>query len=207
MVMFDAEEVLGIYCMGESMRLAVGIDPGIGKLLGLTFAWRGSMQPAKVEWLAAVVFFCDDPQEVYFACDAVHFNLMNFVIEDRQTGDADDDQLSDTGLIEQAEEAMTTLRQIATSHDRRVTTASTLRVNSTVVGGRPTLDHFYTLDGQVSWLLLEAMKYDPQVQVEYTGADHPTIPKKSEDCFTAGRNEPCPCGSGKKFKKCHGFLQ
>ena len=22
-----------------------------------------------------------------------------------------------------------------------------------------------------------------------------------------GRNEPCPCGSGKKFKKCHGALQ
>jgi uncharacterized protein len=21
---------------------------------------------------------------------------------------------------------------------------------------------------------------------------------------TAGRNEPCPCGSGKKFKQCHG---
>jgi preprotein translocase subunit SecA len=20
----------------------------------------------------------------------------------------------------------------------------------------------------------------------------------------AGRNDPCPCGSGKKFKKCHG---
>jgi preprotein translocase subunit SecA len=20
----------------------------------------------------------------------------------------------------------------------------------------------------------------------------------------AGRNEPCPCGSGKKFKQCHG---
>jgi len=20
----------------------------------------------------------------------------------------------------------------------------------------------------------------------------------------AGRNEPCPCGSGKKYKKCHG---
>jgi len=20
-----------------------------------------------------------------------------------------------------------------------------------------------------------------------------------------GRNEPCPCGGGKKFKKCHGF--
>jgi len=21
-----------------------------------------------------------------------------------------------------------------------------------------------------------------------------------------GRNEPCPCGSGKKFKHCHGVL-
>lgn len=21
---------------------------------------------------------------------------------------------------------------------------------------------------------------------------------------TIGRNDPCPCGSGKKFKKCHG---
>jgi preprotein translocase subunit SecA len=22
-----------------------------------------------------------------------------------------------------------------------------------------------------------------------------------------GRNEPCPCGSGKKYKKCHGALE
>ena len=22
-----------------------------------------------------------------------------------------------------------------------------------------------------------------------------------------GRNEPCPCGSGKKYKQCHGQLQ
>ncbi|MCU7848035.1 MAG: SEC-C domain-containing protein [Candidatus Thiodiazotropha sp. (ex Lucinoma kastoroae)] len=21
---------------------------------------------------------------------------------------------------------------------------------------------------------------------------------------TVGRNQPCPCGSGKKYKKCHG---
>ena len=26
----------------------------------------------------------------------------------------------------------------------------------------------------------------------------------SGDWSTAGRNDPCPCGSGKKFKKCHG---
>jgi preprotein translocase subunit SecA len=22
-----------------------------------------------------------------------------------------------------------------------------------------------------------------------------------------GRNEPCPCGSGKKYKKCHGMSE
>lgn len=25
------------------------------------------------------------------------------------------------------------------------------------------------------------------------------------DLVRVGRNEPCPCGSGKKYKKCHGF--
>ena len=29
--------------------------------------------------------------------------------------------------------------------------------------------------------------------------------KKKHD--TVGRNDPCPCRSGKKYKKCHGFFQ
>jgi preprotein translocase subunit SecA len=29
-------------------------------------------------------------------------------------------------------------------------------------------------------------------------------PKGPIDWSTVGRNDPCPCGSGKKFKKCHG---
>jgi preprotein translocase subunit SecA len=29
-------------------------------------------------------------------------------------------------------------------------------------------------------------------------------PKGPVDWSTVGRNDPCPCGSGKKFKKCHG---
>jgi preprotein translocase subunit SecA len=29
----------------------------------------------------------------------------------------------------------------------------------------------------------------------------PTAPA---DWSNVGRNDPCPCGSGKKFKKCHG---
>lgn len=32
------------------------------------------------------------------------------------------------------------------------------------------------------------------------GVPHPAI----EDRRGVGRNEPCPCGSGKKFKKCGG---
>jgi preprotein translocase subunit SecA len=32
-----------------------------------------------------------------------------------------------------------------------------------------------------------------------------TITKDKDDPFAnVGRNDPCPCGSGKKFKKCHG---
>jgi preprotein translocase subunit SecA len=29
-------------------------------------------------------------------------------------------------------------------------------------------------------------------------------PMPSGDWSQTGRNDPCPCGSGKKFKKCHG---
>ena len=36
-------------------------------------------------------------------------------------------------------------------------------------------------------------------------------PEKDENTFVrqdkkVGRNEPCPCGSGKKYKQCHGKL-
>jgi hypothetical protein len=32
----------------------------------------------------------------------------------------------------------------------------------------------------------------------------PTTQPRSQDIPKVGRNEPCPCGSGKKYKKCHG---
>jgi preprotein translocase subunit SecA len=31
----------------------------------------------------------------------------------------------------------------------------------------------------------------------------PRIPTKTETFKKVGRNELCPCGSGRKFKKCH----
>jgi preprotein translocase subunit SecA len=29
-------------------------------------------------------------------------------------------------------------------------------------------------------------------------------PAQSRQADKVGRNDPCPCGSGKKYKKCHG---
>lgn len=37
----------------------------------------------------------------------------------------------------------------------------------------------------------------PETDAEYAALCRPQAPK-------VGRNEPCPCGSGKKFKKCCG---
>jgi len=34
--------------------------------------------------------------------------------------------------------------------------------------------------------------------------DHTPKPAQRVVAATPGRNEPCHCGSGKKFKKCHG---
>jgi preprotein translocase subunit SecA len=31
-----------------------------------------------------------------------------------------------------------------------------------------------------------------------------TYTKGDDEFAEVGRNDPCPCGSGKKFKKCHG---
>ncbi len=43
-------------------------------------------------------------------------------------------------------------------------------------------------------------------QLSYSGGEEPNQPQKSPHKAAAkiGRNEPCPCGSGKKYKKCHG---
>jgi uncharacterized protein YecA (UPF0149 family) len=36
------------------------------------------------------------------------------------------------------------------------------------------------------------------------GAVTAAAPRENDDAAKAGRNDPCPCGSGKKYKKCHG---
>jgi preprotein translocase subunit SecA len=36
------------------------------------------------------------------------------------------------------------------------------------------------------------------------GGDDATVKTQRRDEPKVGRNDPCPCGSGKKYKKCHG---
>ena len=58
---------------------------------------------------------------------------------------------------------------------------------------------------------LEAMQRRQRQAARVTlshGHDHDAEPQKVEtvrrDAEKVGRNDPCPCGSGKKYKKCHG---
>jgi preprotein translocase subunit SecA len=44
----------------------------------------------------------------------------------------------------------------------------------------------------------------PKEQVMYTGPKEAAAPTKRTQA-KVGRNDPCPCGSGKKYKKCHGI--
>jgi preprotein translocase subunit SecA len=37
-----------------------------------------------------------------------------------------------------------------------------------------------------------------------TAGDEPQNRQAKRDASKVGRNDPCPCGSGKKYKKCHG---
>jgi preprotein translocase subunit SecA len=44
--------------------------------------------------------------------------------------------------------------------------------------------------------------YDPAQLQTNRGEERSREPITVED--EPGRNDPCPCGSGKKYKKCHG---
>jgi len=42
------------------------------------------------------------------------------------------------------------------------------------------------------------------VATSAAGATSAPAPKAPVAAGGVGRNDPCPCGSGKKYKKCHG---
>ena len=57
-------------------------------------------------------------------------------------------------------------------------------------------------DGSLSTESQQAMT-DPAMQVAQEMGERAEAPASFA---RAGRNDPCPCGSGKKFKLCHGKL-
>jgi uncharacterized protein YecA (UPF0149 family) len=44
----------------------------------------------------------------------------------------------------------------------------------------------------------------PVFETEGEEAEEEAAPPPKPASSTPGRNDPCPCGSGKKYKKCHG---
>lgn len=63
-----------------------------------------------------------------------------------------------------------------------------------------------------SELMQKLKKVDPRKLFEEVYHYHPMNIQPTEQQAArvpprVGRNEPCPCGSGKKFKKCHLFTQ
>jgi uncharacterized protein YecA (UPF0149 family) len=41
-------------------------------------------------------------------------------------------------------------------------------------------------------------------ELQFVGGDDSSSPQQVVSGAKVGRNDPCPCGSGKKYKKCHG---
>ena len=63
-------------------------------------------------------------------------------------------------------------------------------------------------------IMIEKAKEEEHEDMSQYKAEKPSVDGESEDVSTAkepvraekrvGRNDPCPCGSGKKYKNCHG---
>jgi preprotein translocase subunit SecA len=51
---------------------------------------------------------------------------------------------------------------------------------------------------------IQRKKEKELAELQFVGGDGSTGPKTVVAGQKVGRNDPCPCGSGKKYKKCHG---
>jgi uncharacterized protein len=61
-------------------------------------------------------------------------------------------------------------------------------------------EFFRHIDGPMRFMANEIRQgRAPANIMKYTASD-----KISKVIFSPGRNDPCPCGSGLKYKKCHG---
>jgi hypothetical protein len=69
------------------------------------------------------------------------------------------------------------------------------------------IEHYQALPEPVRPLLRRAFSYATRARWHEVGSPGRTVehnPKNATNRGKVGRNDPCPCGSGKKFKQCHG---
>jgi preprotein translocase subunit SecA len=51
---------------------------------------------------------------------------------------------------------------------------------------------------------IQRKKEKEMAALQFVGGEGPVAQQPMIAKEKAGRNDPCPCGSGKKYKKCHG---
>ena len=93
------------------------------------------------------------------------------------------------------------LRRAVTGQLAMVELAQRPPAELTPPAGEP--HHFDPLTGEDEMALLEEAAYD---EAEPAPLRPARDPQKPSTWGKVGRNEACPCGSGKKFKQCHGVL-
>jgi preprotein translocase subunit SecA len=51
---------------------------------------------------------------------------------------------------------------------------------------------------------VQRKKEREMAELQFLGGEADSSPQQVASGAKIGRNDPCPCGSGKKYKKCHG---
>ena len=96
------------------------------------------------------------------------------------------------------------IAEIPTEHRERALEAAERSYQQTV------WDLGYTEAGAEGWISAVMFRLRSQVaefgtkKLEVVGSEAEVIVEDPTSWGKVGRNEPCPCGSGKNFKHCHG---
>ena len=65
-----------------------------------------------------------------------------------------------------------------------------------------------TVGADVTRVLMNVQIRQPEPEeVAAAQQEAQALPQEEDPFAHVGRNDPCPCGSGKKFKDCHGKLR
>jgi hypothetical protein len=125
--------------------------------------------------------------------------------------------LADVNLSNSAVEGVVLASRVLPFEDFIMTTGAPLPVNATILKWIAENLDYNGLShddmrnlSQDGWSQIEAsiiracLNTDGDRRIEYKDSPENDVATISRDSDRIGRNEPCPCGSGKKYKKCCG---